>query len=232
MKKEIYLLPGTMCTQQLWHKLVDSVHDEFNLNFIAIPTGQNLDEIVENLHIALPEQPAFIVGFSLGGYLASYFAAKYPDKVKKLFIISNSPCALNSNELKHRATVIKWIKQYGYSGISKKRAIGMVNSDSPNEDVVNTIIEMDSQLGEVVFKSQILATTERQDLSQKLIETGKKIVFYYSEFDSLVNKAWLAEHSERNRNSSLIVQAGSGHMLPLEQAHKLKCYLANWVKDA
>jgi len=229
MIKDIYFLPGTMCNELLWQDLKHLINDKVTINHIELPLGENINEIVDGLLNVLPNKRICLVGFSLGGYIASYFATKFPDRIEKLFIISNTPCALNDNELKQRATAVKWLKQYGYSGISRKKASGMVDDKQQDDQVINKIIEMDNQLGASIFLSQMLTTTKRVDLSQKLIDSKISITFYYSEFDSFINKTWMAKHTSKNENAKVIIQSGSGHMLPLEQTILLKQYIEAWL---
>jgi pimeloyl-ACP methyl ester carboxylesterase len=40
-----------------------------------------------------------LIGFSLGGYIATYFSMLYPERVEKLFVISNSPTSLPLDEI-------------------------------------------------------------------------------------------------------------------------------------
>ncbi|PAJ76373.1 hypothetical protein CJF42_00280 [Pseudoalteromonas sp. NBT06-2] len=231
MKADVYLLPGTMCNEMLWHDLQDVICDEVTLNHIELPSGDTIDEITDGLLSVLPNKKVNLIGFSMGGYIACYFATKFPNRVKKLFIISNTPCELNDNELKQRETAVEWLKLYGYSGISRKKAANMVDENQQDERVIKKIIAMDKQLGESVFLSQILVTTNRADLTNKLINTKIDITFYFSEYDTLINKVWLANYHKLNDNAKVIKQIGSGHMLPLEQPLLLKGYIENWLVE-
>lgn len=231
MKTDVYLLPGTMCNELLWQDLKHLVSEEINLKHIELPSANNIDEITDELLNVLPKNKVYLVGFSLGGYIASNFAAKYPHRIKNLFIISNTGCALNTNEIYQRKELISYLKQHGYSGMSRQRAMSLLDENKQNENLINKIIKMDKQLGTAVLLSQIEATTKRTDLSQKLIDSKIKMTFYYSEFDSFINKTWMAELANKNENVKVIVQSGAGHMLPLEQSLSLKIHLETWLFD-
>lgn len=229
MKTDVYLLPGTMCNELLWRDLKCLISDEITLNHIELPTAKNIDDITDALLNILPNHKVYLVGFSLGGYIASNFATQYPHRVEKLFIISNTACALNDNELKQRKELVSYLKKHGYSGISRQRAKSLLDESQQDERLINKIIEMDKQLGEAAFLSQMMTTTNRVDLCQKLIDSKLSITFYYSEFDSFINKTWMAELAHNNENVKAIVQSGAGHMLPLEQPLLLKVYLEDWI---
>jgi pimeloyl-ACP methyl ester carboxylesterase len=231
MEKNVYLLPGTMCNELLWQDLKSIISDEITLNHIELPTAKNIDDITDELLNILPNHKVYLVGFSLGGYIASNFAAKYPHRVEKLFIISNTACSLNNNELNQRKELVSYLKKHGYSGMSRQRAMSLLDENKQDEGLINKIIVMDKQLGAEVFLSQIEATTRRVDLSDKLIDSKIKMTFYYSEFDSFINKTWMAELANKNEIVKVIVQRGAGHMLPLEQAFPLKNHLETWLFD-
>ncbi|WP_042149210.1 MULTISPECIES: alpha/beta fold hydrolase [unclassified Pseudoalteromonas] len=231
MKTVVYLLPGTMCNELLWQDLKHLISEEITLKHIALPSAKTLDDITNALLNILPNNKVYLIGFSLGGYIASNFAANYPHRVQKLFIISNTACALNTNEINQRKELLASLKRFGYSGISRKRAMNLLDDDHKDERLINTIIEMDKQLGASVFLSQIEATTKRFDLSQKLINTKLSMTFYYSELDSFINTKWIAELSNNNEDLKMIVQSGKGHMLPLEQPVLLKSYIETWLQE-
>jgi len=231
MKTHVYLLPGTMCNELLWQDLKCLISDEITLNHIELPTAKNIDDITDALLNILPNNKVYLVGFSLGGYIASNFATQYPHRVEKLFIISNTACALNQNEINQRKELVNYLKQYGYSGMSRQRAMSLLDENKQDEDLINKIIEMDKQLGAEVFLSQMMTTTNRVDLSKKLIDSKLNITFYYSEFDSFINKKWMAELANKNENVKVIVQSGAGHMLPLEQPLLLKSYIETWALE-
>ena len=62
--------------------------DDYELIHLKIPLSEDFEEIVDILNNNIKEEKINLLGFSLGGYIASYFAIKYPSKIKKLFLLS------------------------------------------------------------------------------------------------------------------------------------------------
>ncbi|MFT5084715.1 MAG: 2-succinyl-6-hydroxy-2,4-cyclohexadiene-1-carboxylate synthase [Lentisphaeria bacterium] len=74
--------------------------------------------------------PIVLIGFSLGGYIASYVATKLTERIKVLFFISNSPCPFSSTELNERENTRHLVRLYAYGEISANRAASMLDARS------------------------------------------------------------------------------------------------------
>ena len=89
--QSIYFIPGTMCDERLWlplwHELQKTAQPPLNLIHLEIPQYNTIDKIVTHLAKQIIKDDSLLVGFSLGGYLASALAIKYPDKIKKLLLL-------------------------------------------------------------------------------------------------------------------------------------------------
>jgi len=230
-KPKLYLLPGTMCNERLWVELSQWIEPFYELIHIPIPKGKDFDEIAEALLPQFTEETVDILGFSLGGYLAAYFSAKYPSRVNKLFVVSNSPCALNLEEIQQRQATIRWVEANGYSGMSRIKAKSFLDYDNRNDDtLVNTLLEMDAELGEEVLLNQLRGTTERMDLGQALSVLKVPVCFYYSVGDPLVNDDWVDALTKKHACFYAVKQQGAGHHLPLETPEHLGEHILSWSK--
>jgi pimeloyl-ACP methyl ester carboxylesterase len=230
MKHKVYLLPGTMCNEKLWHKLSACAEDTFEFVHIPIPPNKNFEQLANYLNEYLQEDKVYLLGFSLGGYLASYFAVNYPNRIKGLFIVGNSPCALSSQETSQRQALLNFITSNKYKGLSHKRALQLLdsdNNDNNNQKDANTIKQMDADLGVDELISQMTYTSERDDLLQAMSVLNLPMTFYYSEDDPLINTAWLTKLNQASSNCHLISTKGNGHMLPLEKPLELISHLHN-----
>jgi pimeloyl-ACP methyl ester carboxylesterase len=57
---------------------------------LEISRGKSVEELTEYYSNTLGSEKISLIGFSLGGYIATYFSMLYHKRVKKLFVISNS----------------------------------------------------------------------------------------------------------------------------------------------
>jgi len=216
MKTKLYLIPGTMCTEQLWQFLLPSLSDEFELCYLTIPNKMSLDDISDHLVAQFEEDRVNLLGFSLGGYIASLVASRFPERLDKLMVLANSPCALNADELSLRKQTVSILKRFGYKGMPRVKAEALLAEKSALH--IDLILEMDKTLGADTLLSQLENTSSRDDLMQPLLALECDVRFIYSQKDNLINLAWMQELKVlAGHKMSQKIVAGSSHMLPLEE---------------
>ncbi len=233
MRKKLYLIAGTMCNEKLWFEMSPYLDDAFELIYLNVPKGKGFDELAQYYNDTFTEDKVNLIGFSLGGYVATYFAKCFPERIEKLFVISNSPTSLPNDELNQRRDILKYVKAHGYKGMSRKKAENLLDMSSgvtnQTERFVELVMTMDRELGESEFVSQYQYTSEREDLSPAIRQFSFTTHIYYSENDKLINPQWLAGLSNDYGRLSLISTKGSGHMLPLEKAKELSNHIKMWA---
>jgi len=228
MKPVLHFIPGTMCTERLWTALVAALEADFTCVHHPIPLAQDLDATVAALRAQLGAEPAWLVGFSLGAYLAACLAVRHPGAVSRLMLVSNTPCPLAPAEARQRAGILEWVDAHGYRGISRVKAASLVGDGAGREAIVETILAMDAQLGESVFKHQMRVTSERADLAAPLGALDIPVEFFFSRDDPLVDTAWLQRFGASSPRARLHPTDGRGHMLPLERPAELAALLRRW----
>ncbi len=210
-----------MCDQRLWQSCIKHLSENIELIHIAIPMGNNIDEIITALEKQLPKGKINLAGFSLGGYLATAYALKYPEKVNKLLLISNMSYSLPEAELKERSRTIAFIKKHGYAGIPTKRITALLHPDNiNNQDIIHCIREMDTSLGKETLIHQLTVTTQRENLLIKIPKLPFPVKFLIGDSDSLVKLSRIQAILAESKLVSLAVLNNTGHMLPLEQSQK------------
>ncbi len=229
MKTKIYLLPGTMCNERLWEKLLFEANSQFEFVSLTIPIAANFEELIEQINAKLPDEKINLIGFALGGYLAAYIAVTHQERVGRLMLVANSPCKLNANELAQRQQVLNLIEKFDYKGMGYKKAASMVDDEQTHADVIDTILQMDAELGKTTLVNQLQITSSRDDLALALSALTIPVSFYCSEADTLINKPWVTMLSDKNEHISVCCTSGKGHMLPLEKPKELLALIEKWV---
>jgi pimeloyl-ACP methyl ester carboxylesterase len=219
-----------MCNEKLWGEVLPYLHDSLEVVYLDIPQGKNFDELAEHYNNILGNDTVNLIGFSLGGYIATYFSMLYPKRIEKLFVISNSPTNLSTEELNQRSDILKYIETYGYKEMSRKKVANLLDGANQADRLIDFILEMGSDLGESEFVSQYQYTSQRSDLCLAMKQFSFDMHLYYSENDGLINSQWLNELANLNSKLSLISTSGSGHMLPLEKPRELANYINSWVE--
>jgi len=232
MKKKIYFLPGTMCNENLWIKLNSFFDSSYELIHVPIPMENDLDTISKVLNDTFEEKKVYLVGFSLGGYIASYFAYKYPHRIKKLFIVASSLNILPLEEIQKRQNAISFINRFGFKGLSRKKVVTLLEEiNQKDESLIELIQQMYVDLGKEVFKIQMQSTLYREDLLEKFLTLEFPLTFFYCIEDRLVNHKWLESLATSSKNIIFIKKQSSSHMVPLEKPFELSESIKKWLKE-
>ncbi|WP_237065760.1 alpha/beta fold hydrolase [Microbulbifer guangxiensis] len=230
-KTPLHMIPGTMCDERLWESLLPELPGVAP-HHIPIPAGDSVAALVEGLLSRLPEQPVNLFGFSLGGYLAAALATAYPQRIRRLFICSNTPCALPEEELNQRRQLLNWVRRHGYGGISDRKIAAMLGPESRERaDIARTMRAMDATLGEAALIAQLGGTSERKDLADALASLPLPVTFCYGEHDTLVTRSWLQGLRRRRRDLTVREIPAAGHMLPLERPGALADAMLTWLSS-
>ncbi|WGH74661.1 alpha/beta hydrolase [Tenacibaculum tangerinum] len=225
--QKVYVLSGTMCTVDLWQFVFPKLNTIFPIHIDIAPAAsfEEINQIILN-HI---EEPAILLGFSLGGFSAMNFAIHYPEKVKKLVVIAANTDGLSDSEIKLRKSTIDFLEKHSYKGISQARIQQFLHPDAyNNSEIVAVIKKMDADLGKQVLLRQLKATSSRLNISQKILELTIPIFFIAAENDVLVNPKKLKDFANKTKKGKFTMIKNCGHMIPLEK-HKELTSLLNLI---
>jgi len=230
MKDKLYLLPGTMCTHAMWQYLDASLKKDYDVCHLQIPNDCSLDVIASRICDLFEEPQVNLIGFSLGGYLACLIACRFPDRIKSLMVIANSPCALSQAELDQRGISESMLNRFGYKGMARVKAASLLRDKE--EPHIDLMLKMDHELGVDTLKSQLANTSLRQDLMSDLMVLPCPISFIYSLEDRLINLDWMKTlaHKQKSNITFFPVQ-GDSHMLPFEEVEPLLIQIKGFVNS-
>lgn len=218
-----------MCDARLWHRLLPQLPG-VDWRHVPIPDGPDVDYLVAALYEALPAEPVNLFGFSLGGYLAAALACRHPARVARLFICSNSPCALPESETRQRRQLLAWLTRGGYQGLSDQKIAQMMSARSLADPAIGQCMkDMDAALGLAVLAQQLRATSERADLLAGVSALRCPVWLGFGEEDGLVNRGWISQLQAAAPAHAVHMVPGAGHMLPLEAPQALAGLVTRWL---
>ncbi|QKF66834.1 alpha/beta hydrolase family protein [Arcobacter venerupis] len=232
MKEKIYLIPGLMTDKRLWSRLLPFLKEEYELINVPIPHSEDFDEIIDILFNFFTEEKINLLGFSLGGYIASYFAITYPNRVNRLFTVASTPGNSTEAEIQRRKQKFVLIEKDGFEGLPYDKAKSLLEEKNQNDvELIKIIQDMFFDLGKETFISQLTSTFKRRDLFEDLINLDIKVWSFYSERDRLLNQESLKKFQNINHNINIISRKGTSHNIPLEEPELLSIHIRNWMKD-
>ena len=232
-KEKIYLIPGLMTDIRLWSRIIPLLENEYEMVHVPIPHTDDFDEIIDILFNLFTEDKVNLLGFSLGGYIASYFAITYPNRVNKLFMLASTPGSSSEAEIERRKQKFTVIEQEGFLGLSYEKAKSLVEEKNQNdEELIKIIQDMFMDLGKETFITQLTSTFHRKDLFIDLLNLDIPIWFHYSIDDRLLSTRALKKLNLVEHNMKLIPRVGTSHNIPLEEPELLSNILRAWMKES
>ncbi len=232
-KQKIYLLPGLMTDERLWERLKPYLEDCYELIHIPLPKSYDFEEINLIIEKYFKEEKVNLLGFSLGSYIATYYAIKNPHRIKRVFNLAGSPSASHPIEIVRREIKLKEIEKKGFFSLPYEKAISLLEEKNQNDtQLVDTIVDMFASLGEENYVYQLKSTFYRKDLHEELKELEFPIYYYYSTKDRLLNHASIKKLEElKHPHIKLFNREGYSHNIPLEEPELLSKYIKMWLES-
>ena len=230
MPNTIYAIPGTFCNGDVWSELRKNLPSDIDLVHVDIPVKSSINEIIDCLDEQLPKQPSSLMGFSFGGFLVSAFAMKFPHRVKKLLVVSDSLEQLPLDEISGRKKFSDFIEKKGFSGLSRESVVSALHpSKKDDSELHEKIAGMSLSMEAKAVQNQLLATTTRENISERFGQLTVPIYFVVGDLDKKVDKKIVHELALKSNTFSSEEVSESGHYIPLEQPDKLAKALTIWA---
>ena len=226
MKEKIYLIPGLMTDERIWGELSNYLN-EYELIHLTIPLSEDFEEIVDILNNNIKEEKINLLGFSLGGYIASYFAIKYPSKIKKLFLLSSTPSATRKKDVKKREKKLLELKDNKFVNLDLKKAYKLL--EIKNEKNANIVFNMFNDLGFENFIIQLASTLNRQEIYANFKNLDFPIKLFYSKSDRLFNHESINDIISSNSKITIVSREGTSHNISLEVPEELSFEIKEWM---
>lgn len=229
----LYFIPGAMCDERLWLPVIEHLNSlapqQYRCELLAIPQTGDLDTAISELSQEIVANPCYLIGFSLGGYLAASLAAKYPEQVKKLLLVSSMPSVLAESTLKKRRRTISFLAKHGYQGISIERTKGLVDEvHHENMSLLSLLQTMDHESGCATLIKQLTLTMQRENVLDKLHQSQIPVYFSVGDRDCKVDISELSQLLLGYKSMELIITPSTGHMFPLESPEVLAKQIQTW----
>ncbi len=194
--------------------------------------AQTLEELCQAVNEVIPSS-VILVGWSLGGQAAIEFASLFPEKVKKLILISTSPCFIKKEDWVHGVdpnTVISMMqalrknKEKTMMRFFTRLAMGAANE---NEDLIK-LKEMKTNRPLTVNVLEAGLEMLLKEDQRKVFKVLKPPVYMcFGKGDSLVDAHLVGACKELNPGISTCLIDGAGHA-PFLFAPK---QTSDWIKQ-
>lgn len=223
---DVVLLHGWAMNGTVWRHVAEALANDFCLHLVDLPghgkspAGQTLtlESVVDELQAAFP-WPVQVVGWSLGGAVATQWALRCPDQVRSLTLVASSPCFAQRADWPW-ATAPETLNQFASNLMldwqgTLKRFIGLqVLGDQSARAVARELTQDLLQHGEPDLQAleDALAILRTADLRARLPELSCPILLQFGDRDALtpVGAAdWLAQTLPSAR---YVLHRGAAHV--------------------
>lgn len=243
--KTILLLHGYLESLDVWGDFSTELSQYYRVLCFDIPGHGESETLSENQTMAelatairdalnlLNIENCFLVGHSMGGYLALMFHHLFPEKLLGFCLFHSHPFADSDEKRKNRLREMDLIRD------GKKNLIASVNIPntyaSENADVFETeikkAISIVSQTPDEGIIANLHAMMTRPDLSESL--AGAKLPFLYiaGKKDNLIDFENIVPKIKLPENSELIVLENSGHMGFVEEKQIALNHIRNFIES-
>lgn len=177
------------------------------------------------------EQKVHLVGFSMGGYIASVCACQSAEKIASLTLIGYNPQGLSDEETRQRNSLLKSLKPKAKLTMNSAR-LGQFLTPDELKDALYTqpILDMESDLGNAVLKAHIQATTPRKDMTSALVSAPFPVNFITAQQDKIADCEAIAKVSSRCIASTHLNLENTAHMMLLSQPENIAQHIFNLVQ--
>jgi pimeloyl-ACP methyl ester carboxylesterase len=207
----------------LWREL-----DLAQRSYVPLQWAESLEHMLALTQDRIDTYPQKIhlVGFSMGGYIASLAALQNPSHVASLTLIGYHPKGLAQSELQKRKLLLaSLIKQKKVPFTQARLGAYLTDSELTQTEIVEVLQQMDQDLGSAVLKAHITATTPRQDLSLPLSQCSFPVHYICAQHDQIANANDIERYAKTHKNSDYMCLKDTAHMMLLTQPQRIAKHL-------
>lgn len=224
--KSIVLLHGYLENMYIWEDVVAKIYKDLRVITIDLP-GHGISEVRGTCHtmdflgntVAAAMQKLgiskyYILGHSMGGYVALSMLNNHPENIEGIIMLSSHPYADGEEKKKDRDREIKLIQSGKKELIVKYAAPNGFASDNRARlhDLVEDfeeIIKMNEDAGIIALLNGM---KEREDLSEVLLSSKARQLFIMGEKDEIIPAETAKELETKNPQAKFHYLKNSGHM--------------------
>ena len=226
MKKSIVLIPGMMCTKNVFISQINYLNEYFN---VIVLEFNHYDDIVSGVKDLAPNLPSdfHLLGHSMGGIVAMEFARQFRERVLSLTLLNTNPYEEKQELREKRNQRLKELDKLDLISLMKSDHISRYfpSNCKDKSKLIEKCVDMVSTLDKQVFYNQSLALRDRSDQSTTLKSVTCKTLLVCGEKDQLCPVSYHYDMKKLIKKSDLVVLEGIGHMPTLECSETLNNHL-------
>ncbi len=230
-KPELVLLHGWGMSSQVWGEFAEKLAQYFSLTLIDLPgLGRSkefpepytTDAVVEILSAHVPEK-AYWLGWSMGGQIATAFAARYPQRVMKLVTLASNPCFVQREDWQSAMDEETHSQFENSLSVNVKKTLNrfIMLQTQGAEQSREILKRLKSLLTDIEHSAAELSLSPlREDVRSHLVSLPMPVLQLFGEKDLLVPVS-AAESCTQLTGRESVTYAGAGHLPFLSQQEQV-----------
>jgi len=222
--RDLVLLPGFMCDQDLWTDMVPDLQKLGTLHYGNVFEDSTLEGMARRVLDSSPER-FVLVGFSMGGFVARVLCLMAPERVVGVAFVASSARGYSEEETERRK------KGYGPGGRPPRATSGApgLHPDRENDPVLIARLRgMQQRLGREVRAHQ--AALVRRDGYADLERIACPALVVACRQDRLRKFEETERMARHLPHARFEVIEDCGHMAPMERPAELGAILSDWIR--
>lgn len=230
-KQKLLLIPGVLCNHELWQDLPGQLSAHFTVHYVDILQGENLHQMTAQVVNVLTE-PQWLIGFSLGGWVAMEVAHLKPQMVQGLILISTSGGEITPKTREAMQQAITWLQQSDMKEfIQKSLPMYLSPENNKNPLITSKINHMMTTVGAKHVQQQYQAMLNLKQSFNYLPSLHCPTLIIRGQHEQ--RNPLEVHESLRNQipNAQLKIIPNTAHFVPLEQPHALAKTIRLFVEN-
>jgi len=158
-EETILFLHGMAGAYDIWWQVIEDLQDRFNIISLTYPPIDNLEGLRRGILAILEKEDVsecYLVGTSLGGYLAQYLISKNPEMIKRaVFANTFPPNDIIARKTRNAGKILPFLPQWAVMQYLKQRTTTSTYPASGHSEIV--LAYMMEQAHGMLTKKQYIA---------------------------------------------------------------------------
>lgn len=221
----LVLLHGLLQTPRIWDEVIDQlVTQGLSRDQVVCPDLSpclTLDEMADRAREACGAQPATVLGYSMGGYVALALLARAPAAIARLVLLSTTDRPEAPEQQARRETLMALSETDFAAVIDRLIDAGLGEANRGRSDLRARLRQVMSPVHPETYRRHARAVMHRPDRRSLLADARLPVWILHGDSDGVIPVSWSEEMQQRVASSQRREVAGAGHTAPLEQPQTL-----------
>lgn len=196
-----------------------------------IPGCHNLDNVAEWVSLILRKLKVdrfFLIGHSMGGYIASAFATQWPERLSGLCLLHSKAGPDSYARQEQREKTIQFVELHGPRAFIRAFSQALFQTDNP--DFSRRLQEIGSHMSEDSILAFTEAMRDRRDYTRFIAQLKVPVLYIAGKYDPIIPLKDIRQEYIFLENVKSIILNKAGHMAMYESPEELLSTLVNFTK--